>query len=73
MVAQCSAGSMPTRSRRQPWGMKTPNRMVSRYARAVEAGGTLVIGPDLASYDEHGQLDIERATWLAVGSNTSSA
>ncbi|MFO0746932.1 MAG: hypothetical protein U1F43_14865 [Myxococcota bacterium] len=34
--------------------------------RWVEAGGTLVLGPDLASHDEYGQLDVERAEWLAV-------
>jgi len=34
--------------------------------RWVEDGGTLVLGPDLAAYDEYGQLDIERATWLGV-------
>jgi len=34
--------------------------------RWVEAGGTLVLGPELATHDELGQLDIERATWLAI-------
>ncbi|MFO0751633.1 MAG: hypothetical protein U1F43_39100, partial [Myxococcota bacterium] len=34
--------------------------------RWVEAGGTLVLGPDLASHDEYGQLDVARAEWLAV-------
>ena len=28
IVVQCSAGSMPTRSMRQPCGMKTPNLIV---------------------------------------------
>ncbi|MCC6621395.1 MAG: hypothetical protein IT385_09070 [Deltaproteobacteria bacterium] len=39
--------------------------------RWVEGGGTLVLGPDIASHDELGQLDIERATWLAIAPGTA--
>lgn len=34
--------------------------------RWVEGGGVVVLGPDLAVADEHGQVDLERADWLAV-------
>src|SRR6187431_2309417 len=34
MVCQWSRGSMPVRSCRQPWGMKSPKRMRARYLRS---------------------------------------
>lgn len=38
----------------------------SAIERWVEAGNTLVLGPELAAYDEDGQLAPERTAWLGA-------
>ena len=39
--------------------------------RWVQDGGTLVLGPDLAGWDERDELDIARAEWLGIAAGAA--